>query len=333
MIKELIPIRLKFFIKKMVYGLKLCSNYFSDLKRYLEFSGLVNYRNDGKKLIASIIRNYHVIEKGLTMPDMRAGFGQPRIKHLLNDCIFYIETYGDSNTQLTHSIKVINEYLEIHSFLNFQLDPELKILYERLKDRLKRDLSSNKQLEASKESYFKHNKSDFKEFSESRHSLRNYCSDAVPYQDLVDAISLAQNSPSACNRQASRVYLITEKQEIDSILNLQGGNRGFGHLADKLIIITADVSVYCNFGERNQAFVDGGIHALNILYSLHYYSIGACILNCSHDLLKDRQMRKLCNIPESEVFIAMISCGIPPKEFKIASSKRFPIEEILTIKG
>jgi hypothetical protein len=41
-------------------------------------------------------------------------------------------------------------------------------------------------------------------------------------------------------------------------------------------------------------------------------------------------MRKVTNIPEGEYFVAMIACGIPPDEFKIATSFRYPLNFILT---
>ncbi|MGR3812134.1 nitroreductase family protein [Jiulongibacter sp. NS-SX5] len=324
---------IKEIIKKIVFGLKLLNNYLYDFNRYLSFSSLVNYRNDQKKLIASIIRNYHVIEKGLTMPDMKVGFGQPRIRHLINDCRLHLKSFGDSDSQLTHALKVLHEYFETHTLLNYVLELETERLFDNLKKEVSKKIDVSKQSVMSREYYFSKSGSDFKEFSGSRHSLRNYSSESIPMKDITEAISLAQNSPSACNRQACRVYLITQKGLINSILKLQGGNRGFGHLTDKLIVITSDVSVYCNFGERNQAYVDGGIHALNMLYSLHYNKIGACILNCSHDSKKDKEIRKLLSVPSSEVFIAMISCGVPPNEFKIALSKRFPIEKVLTTIG
>ena len=64
---------------------------------------------------------------------------------------------------------------------------------------------------------------------------------------------------------------------------------------------------------------------MNLLYALHFKKIATCPLNCSTTPEKDKKLRLLCNIPPSEVFIVMIACGIPPDNFKLASSPRYDI--------
>jgi nitroreductase len=70
---------------------------------------------------------------------------------------------------------------------------------------------------------------------------------------------------------------------------------------------------------------------MNLLYAIHYQKIAACILNCSNNIEKDKSLRKLCNIKNSEFFIAMIAFGIPPENFKIAGSKRYDLKKTNTM--
>jgi nitroreductase len=149
--------------------------------------------------------------------------------------------------------------------------------------------------------------------------------------DLIEVVKISQSAPSACNRQSSKVYIYTNKEKIKKILEIQGGNRGFGHLSDKLIIITSNLGVWGSLAERYQSYVDGGIFAMNLLYALHFKKIAGCILNCSITPEKDKMLRGVCEIDRSENFIAMVSCGYPPEQIKIASSKRFDTNSILKI--
>ena len=57
--------------------------------------------------------------------------------------------------------------------------------------------------------------------------------------------------------------MYTNKNQIAKILEVQGGNRGFGHLANRLIIITSEVGVFTGVAERNQVYIDGGMYARN----------------------------------------------------------------------
>jgi nitroreductase len=305
--------------------LKAAYNY--DMKRYIKFSD--NYSHDSKiKLIGLIIREYHVVEKGLTMPDTRYGFGKDLIIDLIKHCFEYIKLYGKNEIQLVHAIKVILEYEEFHSKQNFVLDTELKNLINKLKGY---NIQPSLQIEMNKTDYFKDINNSFPLFSDSRSSIRNFSEEVISIENILKSLEIAKNAPSACNRQCWRTYIFSNKSNINEILNIQGGNRGFGHLTNKLIVITAEIGGFANLEERNAAYVDGGIYTMNLLYSLHFNKIAACILNCSNGIDKDVLMRKVCGIKESEVFIAMISCGIPPEKFKIAFSERYNVEYTNTI--
>lgn len=304
--------------------------YKYDLNRYFKHSASKGF-NSETKLIGKIIKDYHVVEKGLTMPEPRMGFGKLLVMSLINDCITFILKHGNEEEQLVHAIGVVFEYEEFHHRYKYKLDDDI---LSRIKDlRAKAGKLNNcEQRVLNKDEYFSRSGNSFLEFSESRSSVRNYTTEEIPLELMHKVINLARNTPSACNRQTARVQLYTDKDEINRILEAQGGNRGFGHLANKLIVITAELGVFSRPLERNQAFIDGGMYAMNLLYALHYYKIGACILNCSTSPEKDLRLRSLCyDTKDSEVFIAMISCGIPPSEFSVPASRRYAIDQISNI--
>lgn len=315
-----------------VLPLALIPEYIHDYLRFIKYSGLIGIKSNKNKIIGKIIAEYHVVEKGLTMPETRLGFGKDNIINLINNCTFYIEKFGLPEYQVEQAISVLKEYYEFHYNNSYKVDPIIKRKIEELSTKVK-SCCTSKQLEFKKDDYFKYINSPFPLFSSSRKSIRNYSpNENINEEDLLKAIDLARNTPSACNRQTARVYVFSEKDLINEILTIQGGNRGFGHLSNKLIIITSELGVFHGVYEKNEAFIDGGMFAMNLLYSLHYYKIAACSLNCSISKQKDKKLRKLCKIGDSEVFIMMISCGYAPENFKSALSHRYPIDHLLTIR-
>lgn len=331
-IKTILPNSIFLFLKKVKrdYSNKkaLKIEYDYDRNRYFEHSSFLN-KNNPQKLIGYIIREYHVVEKGLTMPETKLGFGKDLIMRLSDACLQFIQLYGNDESQLKQAVKVLLEYKNFHQIRDFQLDKTVLENINQLSKLSELDEFSEQKI-LSSESYFSKSESSFKEFAESRASIRNYSNEDVSLEQINKALELATTTPSACNRQCSRTYVFTDKEEVVNILNAQGGNRGFGHLANKLIVITAEIGVFLNKTERNQAFIDGGMYAMNLLYGLHYNKIAGCILNCSFSSDKDQEMRKLCKIKDSEVFIAMISCGNVPQDFKAALSKRYNYQFINT---
>lgn len=317
---DIIKKRLKYY--RRLNELKKAYKY--DLKRFLRHSNSVD--NDTSiKLIGLIIRQYHVIEKGLTMPQTRLGFGELVLLDLIDNCILFISKYGRNDQQLQHAAQVVLEYEHYHKQHSFKLSIEIEKAVLNLKSYISVDYPSAQTI-TTRDAYFSNLESSFPFFSNSRSSLRNFSNEVIPIDKIFNSLKIASNAPSACNRQAWRTYVYTNQETIGEILKIQGGNRGFGHLTNKLIIVCSNVSLFSKALERNQAFIDGGIYAMNLLYALHYNKIGACILNCSVSPEKDAQLRKLIKIPESEVFIAMIACGIPPNEFKVAVSKRYDLD-------
>jgi len=327
-IKNILPKPIRIAVQKQYKKITMLRTYLYDLRRYSKYSATKGF-TDSLKLEGIIVKEYHVIEKGLTMPERRLGFGKDKMISLCNNCKKYILTYNIYPEQILHAVGVIKEYQQIHQENNYSLDENINKAIVGLLNLVKnKDVLPRTQLKTTKEEYFKKINESFEDFANSRKSVRNYSTENIDEQDFTDALTLSLNTPSACNRQTSRLYVFSEKEKINDILEIQQGARGFGHLTNKLIVITAELGVFGETTERNQAFIDGGIYAMNLLYALHAKKIACCILNCSNTPEKDRALQKACGTKKSEVFIAMIACGIPPEEFSIAESLRYDLKDI-----
>ena len=326
---------IKTFLRKLTPGKLLffryaLLNYYYDFKRFIKYSSSREIHSK-TNLEAKIVMDCHTIEKGLTMPEPRLGFGKDLLFRLIGNCEQFLIKYGSDDEQLKHTVSVLLEYLEFHKNKNFGLNDMLIKKIKNLSLGFS-NLTPTNQIDFTIEEYFSSSDKSFLPFSKSRHSVRNYIDENIDINLIEKSIEITQaTTPSACNRQTSRAYLLSKRETIDEILKYQSGNRGFGHLSNKLIVLTAELGVFDGLHERNQAYIDGGMFAMNLLYALHSNKIATCILNCSHDFKKDKIMRKLCGIKDSEVFIAMIACGIPPANFKITISNRYNYLDILNM--
>lgn len=112
-------------------------------------------------------------------------------------------------------------------------------------------------------------------------------------------------------------------------LDWQPGNKGFGHLASRGLVVTVDLQAFSGAGERNQAFIDGGMFAMSILYALHAQGLGACPLAWSMRPADDVKMRRALDIPNNEAVIMMISVGNLPDTLQVAKSHRMPLDHFL----
>lgn len=329
LINQLLPYSVLVFFKKIYHSFFLFYYGFCDLFLFLKHSSILSESNNQSKLVARISMAYHGIEKGLTMPNRRLGFGKKGLLRVLSLCDLYIKKkYDTTNNQFLHALGVLYEYRNLHGSENFILNDE--IVNRINKFELQFPVQPTKQLESSNEKFFKHVFSSFDKFSESRFSIRSF-EKGLNESQIKNAIALAQNTPSSCNRQATRIHLVRDEEIKQKVLNLHKGNRGFGHLSDSIILVTAEVGGYASAIERNAAFIDGGMYGMNLLYALHFHKIGACVLNSNFTTQTANELRKICKIPKSEVFVMLILIGRVPESLSVALSKREEISSVMKI--
>ncbi len=301
-----------------------CFEY--DYIRFKTYSGVYNPL-DIKSLRAKIIMHYHVLEKGLTMPKRKLGFGQKIAYELMQQINNYKSLYNEPDYQVSHAVSVLRAYWKIHMQYANGITGEEKLFWDEVKafsDKYK-ELSPAFQLHMHCAEFYACKNSSFQEFAWARHTLRHYSNNHLSDEKLAKALDLARSTPSACNRQYCCVYCISDKHIMEKILTIQGGNRGFGCYADKVLVLTADLKCTINESERNDIYVNGGMYLMNLCYALYYYEVAHCILNWSRSPKEDEEARKLLNISPSETIIALLSCGETPKEFDIAESPRTPM--------
>jgi nitroreductase len=309
--------------------IRLLVCYIYDLKRFIIHSG-TSVQNDQRKLLGKIIAHYHVIEKGISFVDMRPGFGRDVITNLIVLINRYIDKkYDRSELQFITACSVLTKYININEAVGEDLG--------KIKGNIPREVYelATGRFGGSQTVYRKDILDavniDFKSFFNSRHSIREF-SDADVNNDLIlDALNVAKKYPSVCNRQAIRVYLVDSKESVRKHLEYQNGNRGFREKINKLLVITADLSVFENANERNQPFIDGGIYLMGLLLSLHSQGLGAVALNWSMDVKEDKCYRYFSCIKDSEVIISFVAVGHLNDEMKIPKSERNSVDDILTV--
>lgn len=315
--------------KKMRVLAKLSRVYLYDFRRFAFNSNVYQTFDTESKLKGKLTIYYHVVEKGLTMPETRLGFGQPVVQELVKMLEMYIHKgYDQSKLEFLHSINVLEEYEDFHKAHDYELEAELVNSIDRLKSKIKR-FQTCKQLEFERNEFFSLKDAPFDQFCLSRHSSRNYSDKQIPLEILQNCVRLALKSPSSCNRQLNRIYMVRDTKMKEEVLKLQNGNRGFGHLADTLFVITADISVFQGPNDRNESYINSGMFAMSLMYALHRNEIGSCPLNWSVEVERDVKLRKLLGIPENERVGLVISCGYLPDRIRIASSPRLPLEDVI----
>ncbi len=311
---------------------KIADNYIYDFRCFIRGSAVDQKFDTQIKLRTKLTLDYHKIEKGLSLNSPCVGFGQPVIERLLSNLYTYQNNYGlDETAQVA-----LNVLFAYHEF-NLAHGRDNADFYKRLVSLID-DISNDENMtceggvqQVTKKQIYESSVSDLASFFESRYSIRQFTAEDVHKVLIEKAVQMAQKTPSVCNRQPWKVYVLSDAEDKKKALELQHGNRGFGDQASKLLIVTTELGNYTGIGERNQCWVDGGMFAMSLVYTLHSLGLGTCCLNwcVTHDI--DKKLRQVLDIPVSEIVIMMIAVGHLPDELSVAQSPRRNVHEMLSI--
>lgn len=325
------------FLKKQkrwtVSKYKLRKAYRSDYNEYKRWQYNNPYVKTKNALEAKILRQTHVIEKGMSLSHPREKFGVQKALELLD----FIDEFAELGYKIEDSVPVLNAlgvlkaYLTYHDERGFQPENVLKRFEKYSKYLLEGENYGI--VEVNKSTLQKEANGAFPEFFKSRHSVRQFSDKPVDEEDIKKAINLAMRAPSACNRQSCKAYFYKDKTINTELGELIAGNTGFDSEVKNYIVVTSDMSAFYDSFERNQVYVDGGIFTMALVEALHYYGIASCILQNGEFKERNLKFKAICkNIPENEKIILFIAIGYYKDSFTYAVSHRKNLDDVLIIR-
>lgn len=310
----------------------LMRDYFSDLRRYARWGHTGKADPHPSQREAALLKQYHGLEKALSLQSPRPGFGQDKAKLLMKT----LDGWAVRNPAPAPLHPIAAAAIgSLTAYRDFQRSHAIDLpwLDEWLAKAALRDAGA---VQATGGAHAMRRADVLQAvagvgpaFFAARHSIRHFGPGEVPMDRIEQAIAMASKTPSVCNRQGPRAYCFANAMDA---LQWQPGNGGFGHLASRALVITSDLQAFSGPGERHQAYVDGGLFAMSVVYALHSMGYGCCMLAWSQPAAKETALRQALNIPPSEVVIMMIAVGQLPDELMVAQAYRRPVSEILRIR-
>ena len=305
----------------------------SDSKRYAD-AFVQSDATRGIGLIHARMMFYaHALEKGLSRTDFRPRFGGAVIRSMADEMARWLEVGRSKNDQFFKTAAATaHAYFERHRQLGVDaadlfkaFDPASQALIMKAEDDDGGVLSASSVREPLPET---NRDRKFIDVVFGRRSIRNFIDAPVDDEDIRRAVKIAQQAPSVCNRQAPRVHQFEDPDAIRASLDLQGGFKGY-EMPPRLLLVTTDLTAFLSPNERNQGFVDGGLFMMGLLLGLEQVGLGACPLNTALSLNRENGIRKILDIPKTEIFISFIAVGHFDSSVLTPRSKRIPIDDVL----
>lgn len=296
------------FVRRIQLKMTLRRVYSSDSKYLLKH--LKDLGVDKKdRSDAEIMLVMHALEKGMSFKQKKKGFGKEKSSALVDLLNRHILLFG-VDRQVTVASNVLNCYLRDPSGTE---DADVR-------EKIEQYISAHKDLLDNSEAGVKKVSKPEEvvpyamvlDFFKSRSSVRDFSNIPLSKEEIDRALELASTTPSACNRQASRVYVIQNKQKIAEICDNQLGDQSWCNNADTLFFVTEVATFFGSLYERRQPYIDGGMFAMNLVMGLHAQGIASCFKMYIRHPDLDGKIRKIIGIPENEIPIVLVLAGHYP---------------------
>jgi nitroreductase len=315
---------MKLRLKSKIYLLR---ESFLDVIRYVKYTPLSKPKEPSVSLShleSDVIRMYHVIEKGLCMPDFRARFGRDIVRSLVSRLEVYdgVVAVENRSSHVCAARAVLWAYFDRHVPLGISVDDMIPDDFLQEEERsLAGGIRKLSQSEGN---------CSFSELMSSRSSVRSFKRGQIPSKQVIDgAIQIAIRAPSVCNRQAWRVHVYSG-EKAQEVLRCQNGNRGFGHTIPTVLLVSVDLRLFVGVIERYQPWIEGGVFSMALTLALKSYDVESVSLNWSVVNSTDIKLRKVSLIPEYERVIMLIGCGYPNDECYVTVSHRDAVKKFVT---
>ena len=324
-IKAMLPAERRVAIRRLLARVKVMSDYSYDARRFLGASSAGRSADDAERLAAHISMDYHRLEKGMALPSPRHGFGRDVALRLIRSIGRYENDYGPAEVT-AFGREALAGY---RHFNQGKLAADLQSAIDRLLATPSDAEHHGGVAALTARTLFPFESDTARRFLLSRRSVRQFDARPVPEELLREAVRIAQQAPSVCNRQSARVFASNQRGKMDEMLRFQNGNRGFGDRLGAVIVVASDMRAFTSLGERNQCWVDGGIFAMSLALALHSLHVGACMLNWSVEPGRDRALRRCLGIDDNHAIITMMGAGFPPDNLVVAASPRRSTDSIV----
>lgn len=282
-------------------------------------------RNDAAAF--TLRRNVHRVEKGLIMRPRREVFASDYIGETTNAYQETVTAGGDPDL-LAWATDVLDEYFSVVT-----AEPAV-VRARKIYDHVRPDTRTEG--DTRRVPYLRDTDpldikiDDMEALAKRRRSVRWFDGQSVPRDCIDRALTVAMQSPSACNRQPFYFYVFDDSDLVQRISRVPMGTRGYAHNIPAIAVIVGRQRAYFSERDRHLIYIDGSLAAMSFMYALEVQGIASCPINWPDMDEREREMADLLALEPDERPVMLIAFGYPDPEGAVPYSQKKPLTEALS---
>jgi len=207
-------------------------------------------------------------------------------------------------TAITLQDKVVDKARTVFEETLFKPDVSDKIPYER----------------GSPESSVSYD--DFLRLSEQRRSVRWFKQKKVPRKLVDQALMVARQSPSACNRLPYEYKIFDDPEMVKRVAGLPFGAAGYRENIPMIAVVVGKLDSYFSPRDRHNIYIDASLSAMSFMYALETLGLASSVINWPDFEPLERKMQKTLKLKTHERPIMLLAIGFADPKGKVAYSQK-----------
>jgi nitroreductase len=285
-------------------------------------------RGESRAALTAVRRDIHRVEKGLVMRPRRVPFGKDYVPELVTKLQQLSQTGTLPQSEREWGDDVLRTYFEVTS----EVTDEWVIAARRQYEALSTGDSAPRLVPAPRSSAKVSDVTfaDLERLAVQRRSVRWFTDKPVDPSLVDEALLIAGQAPSACNRQNIRFHMVYGTAESAKILSTVGGTRGFGDQVPAVAVLIGRLAGYRYGFDRHAIYIDGGLASMGFLFGLETLGLSSCCINWPDVGSRYDAIKKLVPLAADEQILMLIAIGTADPDGLVPSSHKRSIETLRT---
>lgn len=304
-------------------------------EQYAVLRGQRNYYRNLKKLRTShteLRRNVHRLEKGMIMRPRRPVYA---LDYIIETIEFY-ETAVQRH-ECNHPNIDTGELEWAHDVISqyFCMVDGSNSVVTAAKARFEATLSFYNPGQSQKVPYKRLHVSkakvqykDLLELSRQRRSTRWFLDQPVPRGLIDNALLVARQSPTACNRLPYEYRIFDDPALVAKVASIPFGAAGYSQQIPTVIVVVGRLGHYFSARDRHIIYVDSSLASMAFMLALETQGLASSVINWPDFEPLEHKMQKTLNLDYDERVIMLMAVGYPDPEGIIPWSQKKPVEEL-----
>lgn len=161
-----------------------------------------------------------------------------------------------------------------------------------------------------------------------RRSVRWFLQQRVPRKLIENAVQVAAQSPSACNRQPFVFRIFDDPELARRVGGIPAGTTGFSDNFPAVVVVVGQQRHYFDERDRHVIYIDGALASMSFVYALETLGLSSCCINWPDIEDRERAMEQFLELEPDERPIMLIAFGYPDPDGLVPYSQKKSLSQL-----